>query len=120
MKRILSFLVATLLATAAAPAQGATQKRGESHARKGAAKINMKAARTTALAQVPGGRIKSSELEREGGQLIYSFDIRAGKGIREVHVDAISGKVLEVKDESPSGEARERREERRGHRRRRP
>jgi hypothetical protein len=35
------------------------------------------------------------ELEREGGGLCYSFDMRRGKHWREVGVDAITGKVLE-------------------------
>jgi uncharacterized membrane protein YkoI len=39
------------------------------------AKVTEAAARTTALAQVPNGTVKSSELEREKGKLIYSFDI---------------------------------------------
>lgn len=77
------------------------------------AKITMKQARTTALAQVPGGRIKSSELERENGKLIYSFDIRMhNKGIKEVQIDAINGAVVEVTDESPANESKERQEER--------
>ena len=43
------------------------------------------------------------------GKLIYSFDIKvAGKsGIEEVAVDAMTGKVLAVKHESPKQEAKE-------------
>src|SRR5436305_8066112 len=49
------------------------------------AKISEETARATALKEVPNGTIKSSELERENGKLIYSFDITtAGKsGIDE-------------------------------------
>src|ERR1700710_2910136 len=59
------------------------------------AKITLDAARATALAQVPNGTVKSEELEREHGKLIYSFDIVVpGKsGIEEVNVSAVTGKV---------------------------
>lgn len=118
MKRVLSLIVvAFMVAAVSASARGVVSARhagvgarAESKVRESRARISMKKARATALAQVPGGRIKSSELEREGGKLIYSFDIRAGQGIKEVHVDAITGAVLEMKDESPSDEAKEHRE----------
>ena len=53
------------------------------------------AARETALAAVPGGRIVESELEEEDGQLIYSFDIEAADGTHDVEIDAITGKLLQ-------------------------
>lgn len=121
MKRILNSLVAAaLLLTVTVSTFGATHKGTEGKVRKSDAKITMKQARTTALAQVPGGRVKSSELEKEDGKLLYSFDIRAGKGIKEVHVDAITGEVLGVKDESPVNEAKERREDRHEHKKSHP
>ena len=57
------------------------------------AKISMAAARKTALSLVPKGRVKSSELERENGRLLYSFDIatRGKSGIDEVQIDALTG-----------------------------
>lgn len=60
------------------------------------AKISMETARATALKEVPNGKIKSSELEREKGKLIYSVDIAvAGKsGIEEINVNAIDGTVV--------------------------
>ena len=77
------------------------------------AKVDMKTARATALAKVPGGKIQSEELERENGKLIYSFDIRVkGKsGIDEVNVDAMDGSVVGVSHESPTRERKEAREE---------
>jgi uncharacterized membrane protein YkoI len=47
------------------------------------------------------GTILKGVLEREGGTLLYSFDIAVpGKtGITEVHVDAQSGAVLRVEEE---------------------
>lgn len=91
--------------------------RQERSGHKSEAKISMKEARATALAQVPGGRIKSSELEKENNQLIYSFDIRTRDHLKEVHIDAINGKVLEVKTESPSGETAEHRADKRAEKR---
>jgi uncharacterized membrane protein YkoI len=77
------------------------------------AKITMNAAKATALARVPGGKVKSSELEREKGKLIYSFDIEVkGKpGIEEVHVDAITGKVLSMGHEGSKAESKEAKQE---------
>ncbi len=61
------------------------------------AKITLQQARATALHVLPGGKIVSQELERErgGSGLRYSFDIQVGHGLREVGVDAKTGKVLE-------------------------
>lgn len=60
------------------------------------AKISSDAATATALKTVPGSTVKSHELEREGGKLIYSFDMKtAGKsGIDEVNVDAMTGETV--------------------------
>jgi uncharacterized membrane protein YkoI len=77
------------------------------------AKISQDSAQVIALAQVPGGRIESGELENEDGKLIYSFDIKvAGKeGIEEVHVSAITGEVIKKVHESDAAEAAEKRKE---------
>jgi hypothetical protein len=76
---------------------------------KAEAKVSESAARATALAQVPGGTVKSGELEREGGKLLYSFDITTkGKtGIDEVQIDALTGTVLSNKHETPAMEKSE-------------
>jgi len=68
--------------------------------------ITMKQARQTAAERVPG-EIKSSELERENRLLIYSFDIQTEKGIREVQVDANTGKIVADEMESPAQAAKE-------------
>ncbi|HEY8133389.1 MAG TPA: PepSY domain-containing protein [Thermoanaerobaculia bacterium] len=71
-------------------------------------KISMKKAKAIALKKVPGGKIASSELEKENGKLIYSFDIKTRTGdITEVNVDAINGKVVAIHHESPAKEAAE-------------
>jgi uncharacterized membrane protein YkoI len=73
------------------------------------AKISEATARATALNEVPNGTVKSSELEREHGKLIYSFDITVpGKtGIDEVNVNAIDGSVVAKQHESPKTEKKE-------------
>ena len=73
------------------------------------AKISEETARATALKEVPNGTVKSSELEREKGKLIYSFDISVpGKsGIEEVNVNAIDGSVVAREHESAKTERKE-------------
>lgn len=52
--------------------------------------------------------MRSEELEREKGKLIYSFDVVPSKsGVTEVDVNAKSGTVLKVHHESPASEKRE-------------
>jgi uncharacterized membrane protein YkoI len=67
------------------------------------AKISLETARAAALKGVPGGKIQSEELEKENGKLIYSFDIETRHSdVVEVHISAISGKVVSVRHESPA------------------
>ena len=75
------------------------------------AKISWHTARVIALKEVQHGKIKSGELEREHGLLIYSFDISSPKGITEVNVNAINGKVVAVQHESKAAEAAEQKSE---------
>lgn len=70
-------------------------------------KITMKEARAIALKKAPG-TVKSAELEKEHGKLIYSFDIATSKrGITEVNVDAMNGKIVAVQHETAAKEAAE-------------
>jgi hypothetical protein len=79
----------------------------------GKARIKEADARAVALNAVgaPPGKavVKESELEVEGGCLVYSFDIRVEgeKGVREVLVDAGDGKILKTEREDESREAKE-------------
>jgi uncharacterized membrane protein YkoI len=77
------------------------------------AKISEATARATALATIPNGTVKSSELEREHGKLIYSIDITVpGKtGIEEVNVNAIDGSVIGHEHEGAKAEKKEKAEE---------
>jgi uncharacterized membrane protein YkoI len=73
------------------------------------AKISEETARATALKEVPTGTVKSSELERERGKLIYSVDVTVpGKtGIQEVNVNAIDGSIVAKEHESAKSEKKE-------------
>jgi uncharacterized membrane protein YkoI len=68
-----------------------------------AAKVGKDDAGKTTLAKVPNGTIKESELEKEHGKLIWSFDVATPdtKDITEVNVDAITGHVISTEKESP-------------------
>jgi hypothetical protein len=70
------------------------------------AKVSMEEAQKAALAK-ESGKIKSKELEREKGRLIYSFDIKMADGLHEVNVDAMTGEVIEDTVESAAAEAKE-------------
>lgn len=75
------------------------------------AKVTMAAAERTALktVNVPAAKVASSELESEGGCLIYTFDIKVpGKAsVVEVAIDAGTGKLLSKKSEGPRAQAAE-------------
>ena len=76
---------------------------------KSEAKVSEAQAQATALTKIPNGTVRSSELEREHGQLIWSFDIAqpSVKGVMEVQVDAKSGQIILVKHETAKQEAGE-------------
>ena len=79
-----------------------------------------------ARARVPGAHISKAEIENEDGRLIYTFDMTAGgeqgeeaeeaeeaeeeegpEAVMEVHVDALTGAVLSVEEESGEEEGEE-------------
>jgi hypothetical protein len=69
-------------------------------------KLSKDQAKAIALKLHPG-KVKSAELEKEHGVQLYSFDIQTKEGIREVGIDAASGKVVEDSLESAAAEAKE-------------
>src|SRR4051794_28932169 len=77
--------------------------------------ISMQAARAQVQAALPLGRIRSAELEREHGRLIYSFDVQVpGRpGVEELQIDAVDGSLVARHHESPAAERRETRRHRR-------
>ena len=95
-----------LIGLIAIAAWGMEQGSGSQSAMRKEAKVTMEEAQKAALAK-ESGKIKSKELEREKGRLIYSFDIKTADGLHEVNVDAITGKVIEDTVESAAAEAKE-------------
>ena len=72
-------------------------------------KVTESQATAIALELVPHGIVKSAELEKEHGRLVWSFDIAAPsvRGVTEILVDARTGKIVSLKKESPAEEAEE-------------
>lgn len=97
--------IAAVLGTSSALAYTGEQYAKDAH-------LTMQQARAEALTQVRG-TIKDAELEKERGGtgLRYSFDIHGAHGLREVGIDAVTGKVLENSAESGQAEAQEERAE---------
>jgi len=112
---------------AIAATAGAQQKKQVTHATKttttvhvkgdaklkAEAKVSEQDAINTAMKEVPDGKIESAEIEREGGKLIYSFDVKAPhkSGIEEVNVDAVSGTVVKKEHETAKQEKAEAKKE---------
>ena len=75
-------------------------------------KIGMKRAIAIASTRAKGLKLKSKELENEGGKWIYSFAFKNKDGsTREVNVNAYTGKVVGVERESAKKEAKEAKDE---------
>jgi uncharacterized membrane protein YkoI len=107
-------LIAALLVSLVAVAAGAQQNKVEKLTKKelalrAEAKVSEDSARAIALKVVPGATVKEGELEKEKGKLIWSFDLKVAgkKGVEEVQVDAVTGKVIGREHESDAKEAKE-------------
>ncbi len=71
------------------------------------AKITMTAARKTALVRV-AGKVERARLKRERGKLLFEFEIHdAQNAENEIHIDAVSGEIFEVKKEKGGGSTKE-------------
>lgn len=105
---MIAIVVAVALTATTAHAQ-ATYKRDIPDSLAKQAKIAESAAAATAQKRVPNGTIDAVELERENGKLMFSYDIKTAgkKGIDEVNVDAITGKIIGFSHETPAAERRE-------------
>lgn len=75
-------------------------------------RVSIEKARNVATQAYPA-KVQGEELEFEGGKWIYSFDLKGPKDkrVREVHVDAISGKLLDTHTETMADEQKERSED---------
>ena len=73
------------------------------------AKLSRAAAKRIALAKVPSGTIRSAEIEKEKGALVWSFDIATPKSrdIREILVNARTGAIVDMSTESPQAQSEE-------------
>jgi uncharacterized membrane protein YkoI len=94
---VLGFAVA---AFAAQPSQDELMKQ---------AKITKALAEQIALAKVSRGTVKSAEIEKEKGRIVWSFDIaRPGtRDITEILVDAKTGEIISSQNETPQDQAKE-------------
>src|SRR5262249_25016995 len=97
MTRSIALIVTLMLATVSAYAQ-TTYKKDVPAALAKEAKVDETTAAAAARASMPNSTIRSVELEREHGRLIYSYDftVAGKKGVEEVNVDAATGKVIEA------------------------
>ncbi len=111
--KLTTILGALVLGTLLAPSAIETNAKDDAGL-KAHARITQADAEKTALAKVPGGKVKKAELEEEDGKLVWSIDITTpgSKDVTEVLVDAKTGAVMSVEKESPEAEAREKAEER--------
>ncbi len=106
----LALVALTASAGAQATHKAAAHKKVETQAQlQKEAKMTMTDARALALKTVPNGKIESGEIEREGGKLIYSFDMKVpGKsGIDEVNIDAMTSTLVSNQHETPKDEKAE-------------
>ena len=72
-------------------------------------KITKARAERIALTKVPGGSIRSAELETAGRQRFWSVYIAkpGSKNAKEIRVDATTGQILAVQTERPEDQAEE-------------
>src|SRR5437660_9735217 len=70
--------------------------------------IGMKRAQAIATTRARGLRLKAKELEKEKGRWIYSFEFQNKDGsVREINVNARTGKIVGVEREDAKKEANE-------------
>lgn len=102
-------LAVTLFTVATATAASTTRKSDP---------LPQSRAESIALSQVPGGEVKSAEVEQEHGRLIWSVDIAmpASSDVSEIQIDAITGAVVSRQLETSAQQADEAASESAGHR----
>lgn len=103
MKRILIITLAILIVPTVA-AHATTHHSTHHHA-----KVSLKTAEATAKAAVPDGKLERHEFETEKGRQVYSFvfKVPGQSGIKEVNVDAMTGKIVNTEHESMKTEEHE-------------
>ena len=69
-----------------------------------AAKIDLLAAVKVALQELPDGKAFLAETEEEDGMAIFEVHVLVGDKIKEVMVDAVTGKVIKAKEDKEEKE----------------
>jgi len=111
--KIKNLIGITLMAAAVAGCETEAHHKESKEARQAKwmaeAKVSQADAQATALAKAPNGTVRESELEKEHGKLVWSFDIATPgtTDITEVNVDAMTGQVASVEKEKTEDEAKE-------------
>ena len=93
-----NFKAAASLIAAGLLAATAAQASSPAAAKPPVAKVSLTQARAIALHAAPGKLIKS-EYEKEGGGWRYSFDIQQKGHVQEIGINAMTGKIIENKNE---------------------
>jgi len=70
-------------------------------------KVSPKQATAIALKKFPGKALGAAKLEHEDGHWQYEVLVQVGKKMKEVNVDADSGKITSVETTSAKEEAKE-------------
>ena len=109
----LGLLAAGLTACTTEKEEGNEGHEGKAARPQAQTKVSKAEAEKAALEKVPNGTVREAELEKEKGKLIWSFDIATPgtREITEVHVDAKSGKVIDISKESVADQEKEMRED---------
>lgn len=96
-------VLAGLTLAALATLLEAQEHKGQQDIKKaiGAAKVTLAQAIDAAQKEVAGGKVIEAGLEAEKDATFYEVVVLSGEAVKEVKVDAASGKVLGVKDEKP-------------------
>ena len=102
---IVSMLI-VLCGALVANAQAAQTKAQGKHAKPNIS-ITAKQADQIALKKFPGKIVEKTKLENEEGVMQYSVMVKSGKTLREVMVDARTGKIANVEVTAASKEKKE-------------
>ena len=106
LKDFLRSVILIIALSAFGISSGVTSDKNEA---KHSSKITKAKAERIALTKVPGGSIRSAELETARGRRFWSVYIAkpGSKNAKEIRVDATSGQILAVQTERPEDQAEE-------------
>jgi hypothetical protein len=102
---------ATLLAVGIGPNAQAQKMSGKMQTAHFHAKITAQQAQSVALIRYPGKVEGKVALENEEGSWQYAVNVRSGKTLREVMVNATTGKIANVEVTTKAEETREQKAE---------